>query len=76
MIFCIMTPLDIRELCMLGCLIALVALVSFTGMCINRYFIHRAHRRALDELHRRATLERMGRGEEENLSPSPVSLRK
>ena len=34
---------------------SLVVLVSTTGMYINRFFIHRAHRRALAELHRRTS---------------------
>ncbi|MDE6557032.1 MAG: hypothetical protein K2K55_08740 [Duncaniella sp.] len=36
---------------------AMVLMVSLTGMYINRFMMYRAHRRALDELRRRA-LER------------------
>lgn len=49
-----MTPLDTRDLLMWIAIICLVILVAMTGMYLNRFFIHRAHRRALDELHRKA----------------------
>lgn len=51
-----MNILDTRELLMWGAIIALVLLASATGMWLNRYFTHRAHRRALDELRRRALM--------------------
>lgn len=50
-----MFSLDVHAILMWIAIISLVILVSMTGMYLNRFFIHRAHRRALDELHRRAT---------------------
>ena len=41
-------------------------------MYINRFFIHRAHRRALDELHRRASESERANGA---VSPSAESLK-
>lgn len=49
-----MQPLDIQSILMWITIISLVFLVAMTGLSINRFFIHRAHRRALAELHRRA----------------------
>ncbi|MDE6394021.1 MAG: hypothetical protein K2K77_01655 [Duncaniella sp.] len=49
-----MQPLDLQSILMWITIICLVFLVAMTGMSINRFFIHRAHRRALAELHRRA----------------------
>ena len=49
-----MQPLDLQSILMWITIISLVFLVAMTGMSINRFFIHRAHRRALAELHRRA----------------------
>ena len=50
-----MFSIDIHAILMWIAIISLVILVSMTGMYLNRFFIHRAHRRALAELHRRAT---------------------
>jgi len=50
-----MFPLAMHDILMWIAIISLVILVAMTGMYINRFFIHRAHRRALAELHRRAT---------------------
>lgn len=47
-----MAPIDERTFFLWIGIVALVALVSVTGMIINRYFTYRAHRRALDELRR------------------------
>lgn len=49
-----MQPLDLQSILMWITIISLVFLVAMTGLSINRFFIHRAHRRALAELHRRA----------------------
>ncbi|MDE6065376.1 MAG: hypothetical protein K2G27_00965 [Duncaniella sp.] len=49
-----MQILDLHAILMWITIISLVVLVALTGMSINRFFIHRAHRRALAELHRRA----------------------
>lgn len=51
---CTMNPLDSHEILMWLAIIALIVFVSMTGMCINRVYIHRAHRKALAELRRRA----------------------
>ena len=48
-----MTPLEPREILLWIAIIAVIALAAMTGMLINRFFIHRAHRRALAELRRR-----------------------
>ena len=48
-----MNPLDTHEILMWLAIIAIIVLVSITGMCINRVYIHRAHRKALAELRRR-----------------------
>ena len=48
-----MNPLDTHEILMWLAIIAIIVLVSMTGMCINRVYIHRAHRKALAELRRR-----------------------
>ena len=48
-----MTPLEPREILLWIAIIAIIALAATTGMLINRFFIHRAHRRALDDLRRR-----------------------
>ena len=48
-----MQLLDIQSILMWITIISLVVLVALTGMSINRFFIHRAHRRALAELRRR-----------------------
>ncbi len=58
-----MQPLDIQSILLWITIISLVVLVALTGMSINRFFIHRAHRRALAELHRRA----FARGAEESI---------
>ena len=50
-----MFPLAMHDILMWIAIISLVILVAMTGMYINRFLIHRAHRRALAELHRRAT---------------------
>lgn len=50
-----MFSIDIHAILMWIAIISLVILVSMTGMYLNRFFIYRAHRRALAELHRRAT---------------------
>lgn len=50
-----MFPPAMHDILMWIAIISLVILVAMTGMYINRFFIHRAHRRALAELHRRAT---------------------
>lgn len=50
-----MFSLDMHDILMWIAIASLVVLVSTTGMYINRFFIHRAHRRALAELHRRAS---------------------
>lgn len=49
---------------------ALVFLAARTGMLINSFFIHRAHRKALAELRRR-TLEHIG----EQNAADPVTIR-
>lgn len=49
-----MNPIDFEDFMMLGAITALVVLVTYTGVCINRFFVHRAHRRALAELQSRA----------------------
>lgn len=41
-------------------IIALIALASVTGMYLNRFFIHRAHRKALAELKRRILDDTLG----------------
>ncbi len=48
-----MSPLEPREILLWIAIVAIIALAATTGMLINRFFIHRAHRRALDELRRR-----------------------
>lgn len=48
-----MSPLEPREILLWIAIIAIIALAATTGMLINRFFIHRAHRRALAELRRR-----------------------
>lgn len=58
----------IHEILMWLVIIALVVLVAMSGMCLNRMYIHRAHRKALAELQppgdggtlRRGTLSRDG----------------
>ncbi|MBD5332801.1 MAG: hypothetical protein HDR97_03480 [Bacteroides sp.] len=57
-----MTPIEPRELLTWIAIIAIIALAATTGMLINRFLIHRAHRRALAELRRRILEE-----------PSPLS---
>lgn len=49
-----MFSLESYDILMWIAIISLVILVAMTGMYINRFFIHRAHRRALAELHRRS----------------------
>lgn len=44
-----MAPIDNRSLILWMGIMLLVVLVSATGMLLNRYLTHRAHRRALDE---------------------------
>lgn len=46
----IMEPIDGRSLVIWIGIVAMVVLFSFAGMYLNRYFIHRAHRRALEGL--------------------------
>lgn len=48
----------IHEILMWLVIIALVVLVAMSGMCLNRMYIHRAHRKALAELRRRVMEER------------------
>lgn len=48
-----MTPIEPREFLTWIAIIAIIALAATTGMLINRFLIHRAHRRALNELRRR-----------------------
>lgn len=43
----------IHDILMWLVIIALVVLVAMSGMCLNRMYIHRAHRKAIAELHRR-----------------------
>lgn len=45
-----MEPLDERSLVMWIFIVAIVGVVALTGMFLNRFFIRRAHRRALAEL--------------------------
>ncbi|MCM1521793.1 MAG: hypothetical protein NC039_03970 [Muribaculaceae bacterium] len=59
-----MNILDSHDLLMWGVVIALVILASLTGMWLNRFFTHRAHRRALAELRRRAVMAEKGAGRE------------
>ncbi|MCM1051888.1 MAG: hypothetical protein NC349_07985 [Paenibacillus sp.] len=47
----------IHEILMWLVIIALVVLVAMSGMCLNRMYIHRAHRKALAELRRRVMEE-------------------
>ncbi len=49
-----MNPLDFHELLLWSTIIAIVILAVITGRWINRFLTYRAHRRALDELRRRA----------------------
>lgn len=44
---------DIHEILMWLVIIALVVFVAMSGMCLNRIYIHRAHRKAIAELRRR-----------------------
>ncbi|MCM1355337.1 MAG: hypothetical protein NC212_02905 [Staphylococcus sp.] len=44
-----MAPLDERTLLLWLGIVILVVIVSVTGMLINRAFIYRSHRRALNE---------------------------
>lgn len=48
-----MAPLDERTLLLWLGIILLVITVTVSGMLLNRFFTHRAHRRALAELRRR-----------------------
>lgn len=67
-----MFSLNMHDILMWIAIASLVVLVSTTGMYINRFFIHRAHRRALAELHRRASeSERTNRA----VPPSAESLK-
>ncbi len=50
----VMKPLEIQEILLWSTIIALVVLTVVTGRYINRMLTYRAHRRALDELRRRA----------------------
>lgn len=50
-----MFTFDPHDILMWIAIIGLVLLMARTGMYINRFFIYRAHRRAIAELHRRAT---------------------
>ncbi len=51
---CVMNPLDLHELLLWTAIVAVVLLSVITGRYINRFLTYRAHRRALDELRRRA----------------------
>lgn len=44
-----MAPIDNRSLILWMGIMLLVVIVSATGMLLNRYLTHRAHRRALEE---------------------------
>lgn len=46
-----MEPIDERTLLFWIGIISMVFIVSLAGMLINRYFIYRAHRKAIEELH-------------------------
>lgn len=70
-----MTSIDIREALMWGGVIALVILVTFTGMCINRYFTYRAHRRALAELRSRASMALRGTADAQSMERSMSRVR-
>ncbi|GEM_PF-1970151 len=59
-----MNILDYQDLMMWGVIIALVVLATMTGMWLNRFFTHRAHRRAIAELRRRAMMAESGLGVE------------
>lgn len=59
-----MDILDTHDALMLIAIIAVVALAALTGMCINKVYIHHAHRRALSELKRRILEE----------APAPLNL--
>lgn len=52
-----MEILDSHEAIMWLAIASMIALASVTGMYINRFFIHRAHRRALADLKRRILRE-------------------
>lgn len=52
--------LDLHELLMWGAVASLVILTTVTGMWVNRFFTHRAHRQALAELRRRALSAEQG----------------
>ncbi len=49
-----MNPLDLHDLLLWSAVVALVVLAVITGRWLNRFLTYRAHRRALDELRRRA----------------------
>lgn len=53
-----MELLDERTLIIWLVIVALVAIVSLTGMFLNRFFIYRAHRKALEELAQQKKLSR------------------
>ena len=67
-----MNPLDLHDILLWVVIISLVVLATVTGMYINRMFMHRAHRRALQELRRR-TLGTPSSSQEE-MEPHTVSL--
>ncbi len=45
-----MEPLDDRSLMIWILIVVIVSIISLTGMFLNRFFIRRAHRKALAEL--------------------------
>lgn len=49
-----MAPIDEHSLILWIGIAVLVILASTAGMALNRFFTFRAHRRALDELHRQS----------------------
>lgn len=51
-----MNILDYTDLLMWIAIIALVVLTTRTAMWLNRFFIYRAHRKALDHLRRSAMM--------------------
>lgn len=65
-----MNPIDFKEIMMWGAVMALVVLVTYTGACINRFFVHRAHRRALAELQSHA-LRMHRKADNSDLSVAP-----
>lgn len=60
-----MELLDERTLVIWLVIVAIVAVVSLTGMFLNRFFIYRAHRKALEEL-------KYSHGQQKKVSECPM----